>query len=981
MCDTGAGSDDHAVLDQNASSAGDLDTGADVPRDCSDALGMAGAAALRFTLVASAVVLAILGDHFVRSGDLKWAATPLVISIVCLTLAATRRQPSSHRPLTGPPRFGSFMSDSNARFGIELNERSLGLGMTVGAAVLMYVSLRNFGQVDRGSLTLAWYSFGAAATLALAAIPTIDGRWTALIGLLKAADHLQISLRDVAPWLTVAAIIALAAGLRLYNLDDLPAGLWFDEADNVFHARQYANDPGQTPVFAPSTNLPTLFLLPVAAIVKLAGVAVTTPRLVAVSFGLLGIVATFLFVRHAFTTSAALIAAALVAVMRWDINWSRIGMHGITGVLFASLTAWLTLRAIHNGRTSDYAFAGAALGLGMWFYASFRMFVLVVGFMLLLHMLVDRPRIRPYVANVVTMVLVALFIMAPVIQYAAGHPEEFFGRTEDTSLFSLIPREDWADRLASSLVQHAFMFNRDGDPNPRHNLPEAPMLDRLTAALFVIGFFFALTQWRNIALFTLPFWVFFMVLPGVLTVPWEAPQSLRSILVIPAVAALAAIVVDQLWRTWRDVSWRRVSRLALPAVLALIGVVAYANVDLYFGDQADDPRVYAAFSTDETLVARSQIEQRRLGYSLWVSRQFLHGLTGTLLADHPKLEVLAAPETLPLDSTDVWHGAAAYFEPREMGFWEVMRAYYPDAGFRAVAAPAGGEAIFYTGFASRQKLADRQGLDVVYFADGVKLEGRRDTVTDSVWWAESGPQEYPYSVRLEGALHIPEFGEYQFIIDSPDTAMDLNGQRILDGDDTSGRVALAAGLHGLSISAQVEGPNDFVRVLWESTTGQLTEIPFSRLYRGSVRPLGLAGRFYSGKRSSGEPDSLEVTPSMDLFHYTPVIPEPYTAIWEGTVDVDAPGLRRFRTARTGSGEISLYVDDHLVAQDPPDDDIAAEGKVNLAQGRHSLRVEYRPESSPSRFEILWARGESGGYGPIPVELMRPAPEHMMWLVE
>ena len=73
-------------------------------------------------------------------------------------------------------------------------------------------------------------------------------------------------------------------------------------------------------------------------------------------------------------------------------------------------------------------------------------------------------------------------------------------------------------------------------------------------------------------------------------------------------------------------------------------MVAYLNVDLYFGDQANDPRVYAAFSTDETLMARSQIEQQRRGYSLWVSRQFLLGITGSLLADHPRIELLKVPE-------------------------------------------------------------------------------------------------------------------------------------------------------------------------------------------------------------------------------------------------------------------------------------------------------------------------------------------------
>ena len=44
------------------------------------------AAAIRFTLVASAVVLALLADHFIRTDDIRWAAAPLVIAVACLAL-------------------------------------------------------------------------------------------------------------------------------------------------------------------------------------------------------------------------------------------------------------------------------------------------------------------------------------------------------------------------------------------------------------------------------------------------------------------------------------------------------------------------------------------------------------------------------------------------------------------------------------------------------------------------------------------------------------------------------------------------------------------------------------------------------------------------------------------------------------------------------------------------------------------------------
>ncbi len=943
------------------------------------------AAAVRFTLVASAIVLAILADHFIRADDMKWAIAPLVIAVACLALADTRRT----GPTTDTPddmdesekiSLGRFPADPNSRFGVDLNERTIGALAALCSIVLMYVSLRNFGHDAPESLTLAWYSFGAAVALALAAIPAIDNRWTALILRLKEAGGLHIGLRSTVPWLVLLAIIVLAAGLRLYNLEDLPAGLWFDEADNLFKAREYARDPGQIPVYAPSTNLPTMFLMPIAAVVKLAGVAITTPRLVAAAFGLLGIVATFLFVRHLLGTSAALIAAFLVAVMRWDLNWSRIGMHGITGVLFAALTGWLMLRAIRTGRTSDFAFAGASLGLGMWFYSPFRMFPLVVGFILLLHLLVSRPNIRIYAVNVATMAILALFVAAPVVQYATENSEQFFERTEATSLFNLTPREDWGNRFLSSLDMHVLMFNVEGDPNPRHNLPNAPMLDRITGALFVLGFFFALIRWRSVALFTLPFWVFFMVLPGVLTVPWEAPQSLRSILVIPAVAALAALVIDLLWRTWRDVPWRLARRIALPAVLALLGIVAYLNVDLYFGDQANDPRVYAGFSTDETLMARSQVERQRLGYSLWVSRQFLFGLTSTLLANHPRVEVLKAPETLPLDSTLVWRGAAAYFEPRERGFWDVMKAYYPDAEFSVVTAPTGGDPMYYTGFVSRDELADRQRLDATYTVNGNEVPGRRDSVTDSTWHPDSGPEQFPYRVTLSGSLHVLEYGEYEIMLDSPHAVVDLNGQRALDSSRTTSRVTLASGLHELSIVADIEGPDGSIRVLWQNEDGVPEPIPFSRLYRGSVRPVGLAGRFFEGDRTSGVPDSMQVTPTMDLFHYSPVIPHPYTAIWEGTLRTDTLGPHRFKVSRTHSGEISLYVNNRLVAEDPPGDNTATTGELRLTPGQNRLRIEYKSPSGPTQFEVLWAP-DSGTYRPIPVELLTPAPEHMMQVVE
>ena len=944
------------------------------------------AASIRLTLVASAVLLSMLAQVFIRDGGLQWAVAPLIVAVVCLALdsirtrirnsdTASRQQLSFDLP-TRPAEWGFKL------WNIEFTRSDLGWASIITACLLMSVSLLNFGNDNVESLALAWYAFGAAVVLLLVGIAVIDARLAGVVSRVRANGGFRIGLRSLAPWLILGAILVVATGVRLYNLEDVPAGLWYDEASNLSHARMYAEDPGRIPVYEPATTMPTLFLIPVAGLIKLAGVSVTSTRIVAAVFGVIGIVAVFVFVRHMLGNPAALIAATLVAFMRWDIIWSRIGFHASASVMFAALTGWLTLRAVKSGRYSDYALAGTSLGLGMWFYTSNRMFPLVVGFILIHHFLIKWPPFRRFVIGVCLMSLVALFVASPVIQYALDHSDEFFKRTRQTLIFDIAPSDQWLGQINESLEEHLLMFNRKGDPNPRHNLPDEPMLDFLMAALFALGFFFALTQWRNTALFSLPFWVLLMILPGVLTVPWESPQSLRSILVIPAVAALAAYPLERLWRVSKNAPWPAVRRFALPGVLGALSFIAYVNVEFYFDDQANDPRVYAEFSTDEFLMAESHEEQQRQGYSIWVSRQFLFGLTGELLGSRPKVEVVKPPQTLPLDSTQVWHGAAVYFEPRERGFWELARAYYPDAQFDAVTAPKGGEPIFYTAFVSREQLEARQGLDVAYTLWNEPVMDDPQPIRDFFWHTSAGPEEYPYDLQIVGALKVDDGGEYEFELDgSLDAYVELDGLRILSPEKPRSRVVPAVGLHTLSVRGRVTEPDGFVRVLWRPPGGELQQVSFSNLYRGTVRPMGAAGSFFENGQESGLPDAVEIAPSLDVFSYFPVVNEPHTVVWEGMLSVERLGHHKFAVERV-SGPVKLYFDGDLLAQAPPSEEVDREGEVLVGSGSYPIRVEYvaETEGRSTMFKVLW-QPPDGSMTPIPVESLTPLREHMLRVLE
>ena len=937
------------------------------------------ASALRFVLAASALVMGVAAQALVGSGDLRWAIAPYLVAAVCFALGgyAAARLPSSRRPSDIPASTPTTSTGSTSLRGWP-RDRERAIGAAAVGLSLSALIAATWGFAQGPPNTLAWYAYGASVVLLLLALPSFEKRWTALLRRANAGPLVSVGLRSLCIWGLLGLVLFLATLIRLYQLDDLPAGLWYDEADNLFHARHIQQSPGAAPVFIPSTNLPSLFLLPIAAVIELTGLTVTSGRLVSVLFGVAGVAAVFLLVRSMMGPRLAVAAAFLMAVNRWDINWSRIGMHGITAPLFAALTAYLTLRALRSGRLHDYGYAGAAMGLGMWFYSAHRLFPLVVGFMLLHHLFTKRPRLARFAAQVLVMGAVSLAVAAPVVQYAVSEPGEFFQRTGTISVFSHAPVVDALDQAVVSLGEHLMMFNYRGDPNPRHNLPGAPMLDFLSGVLLVLGIGVALARWRDVEFAVLPVWLLLMLLPGALTLPWEAPQSLRTIGALPAVVVLVTLAVGVLTRVGGAAPWHSV-RAAAPAAAALmLGVIAYENVNTYFGAQAKHPEVYAAFSTDETLVGRHMSEQQRLGRSLMISRQLLHSLSISLIAGNPKTRVLRVPDGVPIDASTVSNGVSVYLEPREASVYRLLKEYYPDALYRQVRAPTGGSVLFYSAVITREELEAAHGLRAEYTRPDRSTLSEIQAASEAAWPPGPGHDDLPVGFEWTGALHVTEPGRYLLALED-DVAAEvlLDGRRILGGGERKAWVEPAVGLHAIAVVGSVQRRGSALRLLWQPPGGQLEPIPGGHLYHGAVRPLGLAGRF--APLGEGEPDPLvtHVTPAMDAFYYDPVVPEPYAAVWEGYLEIPESGSYLFELR--GSGAVTLALDG-VVREEGPEPRSHVAATELLEAGEHSIRVEFRSEAPPSDFELLWAPPDRP-LGPIPFEALSPLPDRMFRVVE
>ena len=931
--------------------------------------------AVRFTLVAVALGLAIVGQLLVDAGNLRWAITPFVVAVVAVVLGVRGGpgSPSGQGSGTPPGLQSSAPEPSNSgALWLSGPERLFGLACFTASLGFISVSLWKFAAGPPN--TVAWYLFGGSVLLLFVALPTVERRWTSLVGQMKGRGRVSFELRSALPWMGLAAVLMLGLLVRVYDLQDIPPGLWHDEADNLAEARHILRDPGSTPVFVPSTNLPSMFLLPIAAVIDVMGISIAAGRVVSVAFALAGIVAVFLLTRLVAGPFLAVIAAFVTAVMRWDIIWSRIGMHGITAPLFAALSAWLLLRAINTGRTSDFGFAGAAVGLGMWFYAPFRLFPLVLGFILLHYLVSRRPGLGRFALQTLVLVAAALLVAAPVVQSAVVDSEEFLARTRSTSVFSIMSFGDAVEAVVRSVDEHGLMLSYRGDTNPRHNIPSEPMLDFWSAALLVLGLGVALARWREVGLIVLPFWLFAMALPAMLTLPWEAPQSLRAIGMIPAVAVAVALALGAIWTAGRSAPWPAVRRGTPVVVAGLLAAIAFQNIDTYFGAQASDPTVYASFTTDQTLIARDMKDQQARGYTLLTSRQFLFGRTLSVVGNNPTYDAIRAPTGIPIDAAGVARGVAIYLEPREASVFDLLKVYYPDGAFEEVRPPGGGEVLYYSVVLAKEQLHDRTGLDATYTLHNGEVREARLSSTQGSWPLLFGPQDVPLEFEWEGSLHIREPEEYTLVLEgSKGVGVALDGRLVLWDDQRSVRIEPAVGLHFLRLQGRVEDRNGFLRLLWQPPGGTLEPVPLSSLYRDSVRPVGLAGRFFASGKEGDSPDATRITPAMNPFYYDPVVAEPYLAVWEGSLDVPTDGVHRFEVA--GAGSVKLLLDGQLTAQSPGIPEAKNEGSVRLDPGRHAIRVEYESPSPPSEFGVFWAP-PGLPLEPIPIELLSPAPEHM-----
>jgi Dolichyl-phosphate-mannose-protein mannosyltransferase/PA14 domain len=762
----------------------------------------------------------------------------------------------------------------------------------------------------------------------------------------------RLSLWTLLPWL----LYLLALAPRIWNVADLPYGLWFDEAQAGLEARRLLAEGRFTPITDTYGRDASLFYYLISAASLVVADPISAGRGVAALVGAANAPLLYLLGRELFGWRVGLAAGVLVATDRWHLDVSRLGWDPISLPVCATLAFWLLARGVRRERWTDLVWAGMAFGLGLHGYIGFRGMPLVAVVLLVYAAWLRHWPVRRSAMTMGILVGACVLAALPVLVFAVQDPGAFNGRLDQTLILNQPTGQ--AQKLAelwSNVQKHALMFHVRGDMNGRHNVPGWPMLDPLSGVLSMLGLAWLvihLLDWRAWLVFG---WSAVAMSGGILTLPFEAPQAMRTLAMTPVLALLGALGLVLLIDRLAAVRAREplVAR-AFGAVAAISVVwIGVLNVSTFFGRQMLDPTVWASFSTRETIPARAALASLGRFEMILGSPTIAPSVESDLLVPglRDRIRAFDATADLPyrgdgpvLIVLETEHDAALAAE---------VARYYPDAARVETSAPNGVRPLVEQFTLERDVLAARRGVDATYQgADGStvrRLEYGADLSARDV------PVATPAQVIWRGGLALDVSGSYAFEVPS-DFALDVDGAPL----STSGSVDLARGNHVFELRGTLAAGQP-LRLAWRPpAVNDAQAIEPRVLYVPPEGGNGLAATFFPTLSWEGRPREQVIDPIVShYFHVNPfsrlnVDPHGNWSVeWRGLLEVPAAGTYRFEAERISRA--GLWIDERVVFDDTANDaPEQTSGVAELASGQHQIRVRLqdRAEGGPGIY-LFW----------------------------
>jgi 4-amino-4-deoxy-L-arabinose transferase-like glycosyltransferase len=381
-------------------------------------------------------------------------------------------------------------------------------------------------------------------------------------------------------WRLALAIVLLgAAWLRLYRLDEVPAGLFCDEAAFGYNGYAIATSgydengkflPLLVWSFGGYKN--TVYIYSTALAVKLFGLDEFSTRLPAAFYGVLSIGVVYLIGKELFNPWVGLFSAVFLALAPWHLHMSRIAFEMTPFAFLFGMAVWLLILYAKGRRTLPWAaFFCAACPY------NYAISAVVVPLFLLGFGVLYLPELLRRWRETLLAIVVGVVTIAPLVVFYQRNPQGTIYVQRTTAFDWHAPWLPQAERYWThykAFFDKRFLFQH-GDPITRHSVREFGELLPVYMPFLLLGLVAALLRRDRFS----KLWLWWLaVYPTGAALLTEIPSATRAFIGVPAFCLLTGLgLATALWAA-NILRWKPLVRAVQAAGIV---VVAY-----YLGQQA-----------------------------------------------------------------------------------------------------------------------------------------------------------------------------------------------------------------------------------------------------------------------------------------------------------------------------------------------------------------------------------------------------------
>lgn len=662
-------------------------------------------------------------------------------------------------------------------------------------------------------------------------------------------------------------IIALAVFFRTYNLHVMPPDLFADEGNQGLIGVQLMNGD-KFPEF--NTKYPvhhdsiftasTLMSYVDAVFFKLFGVGEVQLRLASALVGVLAVASVYFIARMTAGQMAALFSGYLMAVMRWHVNYSRMGYIMVASVLAVAFAIYFGWRAYKHGNLSDFLLFGLANAFAQYGYQPSRIMPAWV-FLFGVYVLVTNWRFyRDNWHKILAAAFVFGIFFLPMYKFMKTYPGAYGHRGGATLItnpanvegYTLYPKLSFLPKTVrvyiGNMADNILALNHVGGWNPRWNWSFKPHVEFFTGIFVILGFFMLLAKLFK----PLPFFLLtaIFVLSNAAFLTTENPNSSRTSQVIPVVILMAGYAMARSGEILASGGGRLRSWILTAAGCALLLVIGVNNYREYFIGQMKDRATSDAFSPEETNMAR---ELKKMGPD-WrgiIHLRYFYFKTFRFMMGDDKTWINYTPfETIPVRKDDGKNYVYKMVLPENYGLIPILKEIYPNGKYSEFRPKYGNwERPLYFSYEvpnSDVKEALRNmgshGLDGYYYGNA-QWQGKPVTVTVEPFLYFRhyyNPLNLPYSMEWKGKIKIDKPGSYGFALQvNNDSELYIDGKKLitLKNDESqleyygTATVNLAAGFHKILVKYSSPARHTEFELRWRPPGEPESVVPYRVLYR------------------------------------------------------------------------------------------------------------------------------------------------------